>query len=431
MDIDFEALMQPVDGDGGAEPDLSDDDLFITFDADVEGFLPTNAEEFYYGFRQPNADIEVFGTRCLELLDRSRDLRLIVVLAKLAALAGNLTQVAGCIALARQHLQENWEGVQPGELGGTHNLRAVSVERFDDFASFVLPLQYVPLISDRNGRVCYRDQAVAAGTVMEREDETYPSASDIDRLFERCDVDDLVGVRDITAGMAENLNAIAMIWAANAENPPSLAFRRLSPLVTQVAAFMQEALEKRDPSLAGTDDAGAGEEGEGQGDGEDGDGATPAGPVGKVTCLADAKAALEALSMFFERFEPSSPGYLLTRKAISLVGLTMPQVIQQIAPDKVYTTHIQLGPRRNLALPMERLTEEFSYTEIDRSADGEPTTTFEAPDRPTAIALMGEIATWYKKSEPSNPIPLLLERARELMTKDFSTLLTELAIPEE
>ncbi|MEM8662658.1 MAG: type VI secretion system ImpA family N-terminal domain-containing protein [Pseudomonadota bacterium] len=421
MNIDFSNFMQPSGEDG--EPDLADDPEFAQFDADVEGFLPTKADEYYYSFRQTNTDIDTYVDRCIALLERSRDLRLIVVLAKLAALAGELSQVAGCIALARHHLQEQWEGVQPGEYNGSHNLRGVTVERFDEFAAFILPLQYAPLISDRNGNICYRDQAVATGTVIAREDDTHPTGQDIERILDRCEMDTLVAARDVTAGMSENLEAIGMIWAANAEDPPSLVFKRLAPLLGQMATFMQEALTKRDPSQAETE---ASEEG----DENTGDGETPsAGPVGKVTGIADAKAALDALSRFFERYEPSSPGFLLVRKASGLVGLTFPQVMAQIAPDEVHTTHIQLGPKRNFALPMERLTDEFSYVEADRSEDGEPTTTYEAPDRPSAIALMTEVATWYRKSEPSSPIPLLLDRARELMTKDFSTLLSELAMP--
>ncbi|MEO1103430.1 MAG: hypothetical protein AAFW98_06825, partial [Pseudomonadota bacterium] len=284
-----------------------------------------------------------------------------------------------------------------------------------------------PLISDRTGNVCTRDLAVAAGTVIAREDDSHPDASEIARIFERCEMDTLLTARDITAAMKENLEAIGLVWVSNAEDPPSLTFKRIAPLLAQMASAMQEALEKRDPSFAATEETEEAHEGEDAAD----DSATPAGPVGKVSNVADVKAALAAVRAFYERHEPSSPGYLLVRKATRLVGLTFPQVLEQIAPDKVYATHIQLGPQRAFALPMEKLSEEYSDVDLDPGDDEEPTTTFEAPDRASAIALMSEIGTWYRKNEPSNAIPLLLDRARDLMTKDFNALLNELAMPSE
>ena len=141
--------------------------------------------------------------------------------------------------------------------------------------------------------------------------------------------------------------------------------------------------------------------------------------------------ALHAASRYFELCEPSSPAFLLARKAENLVGLTFPQVLQQIAPDRVYDTAIQLGPNRRLPLPMEKLTEEFSYIEVERDENATTEKTFEANDRASAMTLLQEVARWYRAAEPSNPIPLLLDKARELTSKDFAALLSEITVPTE
>lgn len=431
MEIDFEALKEPVDAEGGMGPDLSDDAGFAQFEADVEGFLPSRADDFYYSFRTANADLDAFGGRCLALLKRSRDLRLVISLAKICALGGSIEQARGAIGLVRHALQEHWETVHPTGSDGSFTLRGVTVERLDEFASFILPLQYAPLVSDRNGHLCYRDHAVATGAVIARDDDSHPDANDMARILERCDLDGLVHARDLAQGMTEDLKAIGAIWMANAEDPPSLAFKRLAPMLEKMALFVEEAVAKRDPSLARD----AAPEPEADTGAETDAGAeapaAAAKPTGTIASLADARAALHAASRYFEIFEPSSPAFLLARKAENLVGLTFPQVLAQLAPNRVYDTAIQLGAKRNLSLPLEKLSEEFAEMELEQAEEAETAQTFEAPNRASAMALLAEVAKWYRVAEPSNPIPLLLDKARELTSKDFAALLAEITIAEE
>ena len=437
MEIDFDALKEPVSADGGLGPDLSDDPGFAEFEADVEGFFPSRADDYYYSFRNGNGDIEGFAARCVALLQRSRDLRLLVTLAKLGALGGNIGTARGAVSLVRHFLESDWEGVHPTATGSGYNLRGVTVERLDEFAAFVLPLQYAPLISDRNGHLCFRDHAVATGAVTARDDDTHPVAADIARILERCEIGALAAARDLAAGMAADLVTIGRVWSANCDDPPSLAFRRLAPMLERMTAFLEEAVTERDPSLAlggaaaGTEapeaEAAAGSEPAAAAEGAAETAA--AKPGGPITRLADARAALHAASRYFEIYEPSSPAFLLARKAENLVGLTFPQVLQQIAPDRVYDTAIQLGPNRRLPLPMEKLTEEFSYIEVERDENATTEKTFEANDRASAMTLLQEVARWYRAAESSNPIPLLLDKARELTSKDFAALLSEITVP--
>ncbi len=432
MDIDFQKLASPL-GDGTDGPDLGDDPQFAQFEADIEGFLPTKADDFYFGFRKVNPDLDGFAARALALMERSRDVRLMVALAKIAALKANLSATAAAMALIRHYLTERWETVQPEAGESVHVLRGVTVERLDEFASFVLPLQYTPLVSDRNGHVSYRDHAVASGALSEREGDSHPSGADIERVLTRCDLDALVASRDTAAGMTDDLTAITHHWAAQDTDPSSLAFKRLAPMLEKLVAFLDGAVAARDPSLARAAAPSAGEDAAELPE----DGAMPAeagtaapAKVGGVRSLWDAKAALAAASRYFEHNEPSSPAFLLLKKSQSLIGLTFPQLMQQIAPDAVYSTAIPLPGRKRISLSMEKLTEEFAYIEIEGAEEQSPSQEYSAPDRASAVALLHEVARWYRTSEPSSPIPLLLDKARELMSKDFSSLLTELTVPE-
>ena len=43
--------------------------------------------------------------------------------------------------------------------------------------------------------------------------------------------------------------------------------------------------------------------------------------------------------------------------------------------------------------------------------------------QPEALAMMGEVASFYRGREPSSPLPLLLDRARSLAGQDFLAVL--------
>ncbi|MEM8551151.1 MAG: type VI secretion system ImpA family N-terminal domain-containing protein [Pseudomonadota bacterium] len=427
MNIDFQSLYADYDENGDG-PDLSDEVEFSQLSEEVEGFLPSRADDFHFAFRKANPEIDGFAERCMTLLERTRDLRLIVVIAKLAALKGSVGQFADSLSLIHFTLAERWDTVHPTASGTRHSLRGVTVERLAEFASVVLPLQYAVLVTDRLGNITYRDQAVASGKVLAREGDVHPSASDIDRILSRCDVDALVGVRDLAARMVNDLTAITTIWAEKATEPPSLDLKRLGPILAEMLTFLDEAVGRRNPELAlkGPEKP--------RGDPDRGDG-PETGPdpdaTGAVTSLTDAKAALSAASRYFEHHEPSSPSLILIRKAQALIGLTFVQMLQQMAPDSVSVSAIQLAGRTPLKIPMEKLSTEFEYMELEAPEEAEPSQTFEAEDRAAAVNLLSEVARWYRSSEPSNPIPLLLDKAKEVTAKDFSQLLSDFAIPEE
>lgn len=47
--------------------------------------------------------------------------------------------------------------------------------------------------------------------------------------------------------------------------------------------------------------------------------------------------------------------------------------------------------------------------------------------RDDIVTMLDGICRWYRQNEPASPVPILLERARQLVAKDFLTLLQELA----
>src|SRR6185312_1792099 len=61
------------------------------------------------------------------------------------------------------------------------------------------------------------------------------------------------------------------------------------------------------------------------------------------------------------------------------------------------------------------------------AAAGGPITVGSIRNRQDATRALDAVATFFRTNEPSSPIPLLLERAKRLVAKDFLEVLAELA----
>jgi type VI secretion system protein ImpA len=49
--------------------------------------------------------------------------------------------------------------------------------------------------------------------------------------------------------------------------------------------------------------------------------------------------------------------------------------------------------------------------------------------RPEALALLDQVRAYYRATEPTSPVPLLIERARTFAEQDFMSLLKDV-LPE-
>jgi len=53
--------------------------------------------------------------------------------------------------------------------------------------------------------------------------------------------------------------------------------------------------------------------------------------------------------------------------------------------------------------------------------------TTDVNSRENAIRTLETIATWFRTHEPSSPVPLLLDRARRLVSRSFMEVLADIA----
>ncbi|MGL4287421.1 MAG: ImpA family type VI secretion system protein [Phreatobacter sp.] len=459
---DYAKFAAPISEDDPCGPDLDalGDDDHLNFLARVEGVLPPVFSEF----DRASIDFNFETKAAADLLGRSRDLRVLVVLAKLLILDRQLGDFAAVVEVMAELLEQQWATVHPMAEGGDVELRRGILMALDDMPHAVMPLQSVPLFESRNlGSVSYRNHLVASGATPPRDTESVFEPSAVNAALERAELDELQAGHAELVRLERGLARMTASFATHLGAGRDLAIPKLRKLAGEQAAWLGAELRRRDPAreLDGAPPVAAAEE-------------TTIGPPGIVTDHAQATAALDAIAHYLARQEPSSVGLLLVRQCRQLAGMSFLEAFRTLVPDSVQAASIRVGQASGFNIPIERLaafeTVDVSGGDIDEASGGETEPGFaqemadgtaeETADRtaddaetapvetgdtdvatpPVAAApavirlksrgqandLMAQVAQFYRAMEPSSPLPLLLDRARGLAGRDFLTILEEM-----
>jgi type VI secretion system protein ImpA len=400
----LEPNLEPISPEEPCGPDLDmeGDPEFMNFLAEIEGLLPAS----YFSFDRKTIDFNAALETAAKLKTRTHDLRLMLIVARLALLNRDFSGFAREVAAVAWALTHYWDEIHPRAERGQYAARLAQLGTLNDGPTVVLPLQYAPLLrSDREGPLAYRAVMVKTGEAQPREGEKLASAAVIDRILDSAEIATLADLHAALTRLAGDLAGIVAITAERIDHAQAVRLDAVTPLVEKMLAFAQGALARRDPSLAAAPEA------------PESEGETPAGPANFET-LADVDSALAAALGYFQTREPSNPASLLIAQARATLGKNLYEVMRLLAPRHADNARVFVGPSDAFSIPVSALQDapalDFSFSEA------EP-----AESRASAFSLMEQVATHLRAVEPSNPAPYLLDRARALATRDFLSLLAE------
>ncbi|WP_164738338.1 type VI secretion system protein TssA [Frigidibacter oleivorans] len=435
-----EDLLRPVDPDQPCGPDLlaEDDDAFLDYYFNVEDRLPTA----YFNI----ARNELFDPRSIDwraetasldaLLNRSRDIRLIVIEAKFQILAGRFRAFAAAVG-AIAALLETWpEAVHPTDATDRRN----AIEELDTSATVVQPLEYAALFTDRRaGDILYRAYATGTGKLAVRPGEAAGNAALVQQALSAADnteaVDALHGQLVDLAGALNRISA-----ACKSGTDP------FTPRLDKLTARLQDMIEMvrtARPDLVPGGAAPTG--GEGPGGAAAGDapaagtaaggafaaaGLPAAAPLAAVV-IADHRAAaavLDQAGRYFARFEPAALSAVLVTQARLLIGRPLVEAIDVLMENNADRAVLTLGTD-GFQLRMSRLRNLSGQTGSTALAEDDPTPLPELPDfvaREQVAEALKAVEDFLRMREPASPVPILLFKARNLLGKDFHALVREL-----
>lgn len=414
----FADIAAPIAEDLPCGPDPDGNPDIETFVAAAESDLPVS----FFKFDRSKLDAPTQLDRILVLLQKSRDLRLIVLAAKFSILSGSIAEFSDAVSGMAHLLMERWDDVHPRGAEGDFGLRSAYVSGLDDLPTVILPLQAAPLVNDRRiGAVTYRAQLVASGAVPRREKEEVPDRTAIHEALVRAGLDGLKAILEPVARIGAALKEITNAFAEHVGFEQVPAFTNLSPLVADIETFLRGVMGDVDPSFALSQTSTGGEAGADASE-------TPPALSGFPPLLgtSDAGEALKAIERYYTHNEPSSPAVLLIRQAQQLIGKSFVEALQSLAPSLMEKATIRIGGDAPFALTMAQLKTLSGQPPSATGTNGaSPPQSYAVGTRSDAAILMDAIEKFYRRQEPSSPIPLLLERARLFVDRDFSTLLKD------
>jgi type VI secretion system protein ImpA len=427
MAEDLAALTRPIsEGEPcGPDLDLAGDVDYMNFVAKAESLIPTS---FFSGpeetpFDRSKIDFAAELGALRPLLARTRDVRLLTILAKFSILNRDIGGFETAVFGIQELLKERWDEVHPRGEDGAFGARMAAIETLNDMAPVIFPLQYATLVRHRRlGEIRYRDYMIAAGEAKAREGESSHDMTAIETALMEAELPELAQVLGRFDALGTALGDIRQVFGDRAGLDQAPGIERLLTLVDKIRSLLNNVVVKRDPSLARA--AGP------QGDGDD----AAAGPTitGEVGSVADAANALAAVAEYFSRCEPSNPALLLVRQAEQLMGKSFFEVMQILVPTHVEKAAINVGKEQVLQLPLQRLSGLVSSSASSSSLDGNSGSSsrhLEAKTRADAFRLLEQIGAFYRGAEPTSPLPYLTDRARELASRDFVSLLKQV-LPE-
>lgn len=332
--IELATITAPLSDDQPCGPDLDMEfDMdFMNFVAEIDGRIPTA----FFSFEPGSLDFAAYYDRIGDILQRTRDIRVLVPLAKLRILQSDLSGFAETLDAIHRLLKERWSDLNPRpaeflELG------MGQLATLDDMPNVILPLQHAALVrSRRAGAITLRKWQVAKGEVNAREGEETTDAETITRELAGADATDLgrsqaalLRARDAVAG----IRAVCIGEAGYDQ----------APVLERLPAALEAAIALIETATGGPAE---GEEAESAAAVQ---GADQAGtrvvrlPTGAVATREQAVEAMHVAARYFALREPSSPVPILLREAQTAASKTFYELVSDLVPETAGSAFVALG----------------------------------------------------------------------------------------
>ncbi len=343
--IDVEQLLQEISSEHPCGENMEYDTEYGDLERAARGREEHSMGDAVVAAEEPDwAGVEA---KAVELLARSKDLRIASYLARAQLHTRGIDGFTAGLGLLRGLLERYWDSVYPQLDADDDNdptVRVNSIMSLCDPATVIRDLRVTPLVQTRGfGTVTYRDIAIASGELSAGNgagDQGLEPAA-IEAAFADCDIDTLQASQLAARTALEHVAGIEAlvtekVGAANAPN--------LEELTNVLRAIDKVLTEKVSVRVGDGEVAGAGE-GTASGDagGAAGEGAGHAS--GAIRGREDVVRAIDRICEYYQRNEPSSPVPLLLRRARRLVAKDFMEILRDMVPDGVTQAETITGER--------------------------------------------------------------------------------------
>ena len=343
--LDLEQLLLPISEEAPCGENLEYDLEFGEMERLAEDTPEQQFGDTVVAAEEP--DWRELERKCLALLDRTKDLRVVVYLSRATLNLSGIPGFRDCIALLRGYVEQLWETVHPQLDPDDDNdplIRTNTLAQLCDAEAMLLMLRNSPLVQSRalgtfglsDIDLAKSDASVDADTEEGDGDNERASISTIEAAFLDCELDELKVTGAAVKGAIEDVTVLESALTEYVGVACAISFEPLVRVLTQVDEVLVSQLQRRGVSESTEEDSSDGESGGGESGGEGAGGAngSVAQPLtGEITSREDVLRALDKICEYYNRYEPSSPLPLLLSRAKRLATKSFLEIIRDLTPD--------------------------------------------------------------------------------------------------
>ena len=361
--VDVNAILQPISADAPCGVDLEEGNKYDPEFAELERAAVGKPEQQIGNTLVPaeSPDWKIVQRKSMEVLARSKDLRAATHLARSllhtegwAGFSRGLEVLAGLV-------NRYWDGMYPRldpEDDNDPTMRINILMSITEPAVLSV-VRGTPLVSSRSlGRYSLKDLESAAGdSAADPNGDQASAMASIEAAVMDAELAALEETTSAVRGCRAALGDLEAAIANRVASPDSLSFTKLSAIVRKAETFLSARLAQRTPAEAAVSANGAGGTGlggTGHGSGVDmgsvnGTGAGPdpgtgqAGWSGGIRSRDDVLRALNAISGYYEKYEPSSPIPLFMARCKRLVTMGFVDIVRDLVPDALAQVDVLRG----------------------------------------------------------------------------------------
>ncbi|MDD2759740.1 MAG: type VI secretion system protein TssA [Methylomonas sp.] len=279
----------------------------------------------------------------LSLLQRSKDLQVVIYLSRAAISLEGLPGFRDCLKLLHDLLEKYWDHIHPQldpDDAFDPTARVNILEELNNFESVLRPLSLAPLADSRAvGRFGLRDIHLATDKAEVPEGTVKPDVSSIRAAFLDAPEETTMAIYQAiedSIGLVQQLDALVG-GKIGIENGPDLS--GLASLLKEMRYACSQYVDIG--SSAAEEEAVDEEEG---GDSAARGPARKSTAVGAISTRQDVLKTLDLICKYYAETEPSSPVPILLNRAKYLVTADFMQIVHNLVPDGLSQLEQIKGP---------------------------------------------------------------------------------------